>query len=152
MGNSPVLCFITRGYSLFPNLIIYRIYIYIYICLLYRLRWFFEKCQIEIYSSLILTQIELRARWGSFGMACYFSRCPRQRWGRFAALSLYSMSRGAVGLIELVLSKALKLKRKEAHIRGIVLEGDGSRSGRWLRNVEGVHSFFNNHADVFRVS
>ena len=51
------------------------------------------------------------------------------------------MSRGAVGLIELVLSKALKRKRKEAHIRGSLLEGDGSRSGRWLRKCWGSAFF-----------
>lgn len=131
MGNFPVLCFITGGYSLFPNLIIYLI-----VFCTVPSKMVLEK--VSDWNLFILdTQIELQAHWGSAGMTSY-ARCPRQWWWRFAALSLLSMSRGAVGLIELVLSKALKhVKmevRKEVHIRGILLKGDGSR--RWKVTAE----------------
>lgn len=114
------------------------IYIYIYFFLLtVPSKMVFKKCPIEIYSSLILTQIELRARWGSFGMTCYFFQVSTATVVAFcSSITVHYVKR--CGWFDW---KALKRKRKEAHIRGSLLEGDGSRSGRWLRKCWGSAFF-----------
>ncbi len=59
----------------------------------------FKVSPIEIYSSLILTLS--CGHTGDLPERLVSCRGPWQRWWRFAALSLLSMSRGAVGLVEL---------------------------------------------------